>query len=651
VSRRLASLRRPWAKAASSTIVIFVRLCCYLIALVLCSQACGGAAKRTADSSPDAGLDATGPKRDGSTPPDGDGASLLDAGPGGDAANDTGVPTGPDEADRRLFDPFIDLPRIDLQVTPAAELSLRNMPTEYAPATFTFTDAQGKVGPLDVAVRRKGYAGSVRSFDQKFAFKIDINALTKGQKFFGLKKLSLNNMVQDSSAVHEWVTYQLFASQGVPAPRVGYVRVFVNGVQFGVYLSVEALDDNVYLKRNFPSTLVEYEGEYSQDLVVGTEAGFDEDAGDDPERIALKALTQALAAAPDDKVYEQVASYLHWPEVLAAMATETVLGHWDGYAVSRNNYAIHFDKDRRASLLPWGTDQTLSRELPYFEGEGLLLRRCLTDPACKADYVRALASIGEAAQDFVDKRGSQLMTLASRLAEELATDPRVESTPQEIPSHAAEVLAFLSKRASDIRALLVCRANPDADMDRDGRICVEDCDETDATRYRGAEELCGDGVDQDCSGLLDDGPCPACAPDSLPFGDYLFCRGEVDYAAARTECAAHGATLVKLESAAQSTALTTRARAFMGEASWWLGLDDIATESEWVWSDASPAGTADAISQVYDCDAAQTGDHYCNWADEQPDNVGDEDCAYVRSGGSWNDLNCSYTLPFICQVP
>lgn len=627
---------------------------CAVVLCLLSAQACGGSGKHKpdGDGNPeagpgaqnggggalDAGLDAAGP-------------DSPEAGSDPDAGAEGGV-TPPDEADLRLFDPFLPMPRIDITVTPAAEEGLRNTPTEYAPATFTFTDGQGSVGPLDVNVRRKGYAGSVRSFDEKFAFKVDINAVDKDQKFFGLKELNLNNMVQDPSALHEWASYALFGSQGVPAPRVGYVRVFVNGEQFGVYLAVEATDDKAYLKRSFPSTLVMYEGEFSQDLIVGTEDGLDEDAGDDPERTALKALTQAIADAPADQFYTQVAPYLHFPEVLAEMATEVVVGHWDGYATTRNNYFIHFDEERRASLLPWGTDQTFRREPPYFGGEGLLLQRCVADPACKADYVKALGKVGMAAKTFVDTRSTEVMELANKLADAFATDPRVEYAAAEVPNSAADMLAYLSKRSADVSALLTCLADPNADKDQDDHICVDDCDETNAARYVGAVEQCGNEVDEDCTGLLDDDPCPACASDDSLGSTYLFCRTEADYATAKTECGNRGATLVKLESAAQATALTMRAKDYLGtEQGYWLGLDDLTTEGEWVWSDASSLGTANAVSNVFDCDTAQTGDHYCNWGDEQPNDDGGEDCVSVRASGTWNDLSCSYAFPFICQVP
>ncbi|MSP54519.1 MAG: hypothetical protein EXR69_02775 [Myxococcales bacterium] len=48
------------------------------------------------------------------------------------------------------------------------------------------------------------------------------------------------------------------------------------------------------------------------------------------------------------------------------------------------------------------------------------------------------------------------------------------------------------------------------DVDGDGASCRDDCDDTDPDRAPGAEEICGDAVDQDCDGIPD--PCALLAP-------------------------------------------------------------------------------------------------------------------------------------------
>jgi hypothetical protein len=63
----------------------------------------------------------------------------------------------------------------------------------------------------------------------------------------------------------------------------------------------------------------------------------------------------------------------------------------------------------------------------------------------------------------------------------------------------------------------------DSDSDEDGSGALADCNDDDPTIFPGAEEVCGDGVDQDCSGQ--DLPCnPGTSPGVAP-GCEWSCRG------------------------------------------------------------------------------------------------------------------------------
>ncbi|MBN2800051.1 MAG: putative metal-binding motif-containing protein, partial [Deltaproteobacteria bacterium] len=57
-------------------------------------------------------------------------------------------------------------------------------------------------------------------------------------------------------------------------------------------------------------------------------------------------------------------------------------------------------------------------------------------------------------------------------------------------------------------SLLACRKEEPVDLDQDGTVAADDCDDLDASAHPGAEELC-DGVDNDCDGEIDNDPVDA----------------------------------------------------------------------------------------------------------------------------------------------
>jgi hypothetical protein len=85
-------------------------------------------------------------------------------------------------------------------------------------------------------------------------FKIDFGQYVPDQRFDGLRRLTLNNMVQDRSMIREHVAYQAYAWLGVPAPRHGYAELWVTPVFWPEFAEAhfdEALADFTRRDRRF----------------------------------------------------------------------------------------------------------------------------------------------------------------------------------------------------------------------------------------------------------------------------------------------------------------------------------------------------------------------------------------------------------------
>jgi hypothetical protein len=295
---------------------------------------------------------------------------------------------------------------IELTLPPESVANLEAEPGEYQPGTFAFRETDGTptgIGPVEttlpVKVKLKGKA-SFQPLTGKAAFKFKFG---KTERFRGLKKMTLNNMIEDPSMTHETLSYAAFRAAGVPASRTGFAYLRVNGEAFGVYLNVETLDE-VSLERLFGSfdktTQHLYEGEDGHDVKPGEAGAFEIDEGEETSRADLEALIEAVNSPGLEPWSTRVEATADLQEMTKMWAVEKYVGHWDGYSGKAgehqpNNYYLFSDPLGRFQMLPWGTDETWSFEHEVsFDGPGgVMFNFCLEDPTCAAMYREAVEEV------------------------------------------------------------------------------------------------------------------------------------------------------------------------------------------------------------------------------------------------------------------
>ena len=107
----------------------------------------------------------------------------------------------------------------------------------------------------NVGIRGKGNTSlsTVASMDSdRYSFKIEFDQYDSTKTYYGLDKLSLNNLIQDNTMMKDYLTYQMMNEFGVAAPLCSYVYITVNGEDWGLYLAVEAVEES-FLQRNYGS--------------------------------------------------------------------------------------------------------------------------------------------------------------------------------------------------------------------------------------------------------------------------------------------------------------------------------------------------------------------------------------------------------------
>jgi len=370
----------------------------------------------------------------------------------------------------------------DLTLSPEAIAALEAEPSEYVKGTFAMATTSGGPGgtetsltpaPVPVEARLKG-SGSFRPITGKAAFKLKFK---KAAPFLGLRKMTLNNMVQDESMAHEALTYLAFAAVEAPAPRSGYAYLRLNGEDVGLYADVETLD-KVALEKRF-GAFVEppqhlYEGEGGDDLLPGKAEAFEVDEGEEADRTDLEALIGAVEDSSGAPWSDQVGPFADLDEMSRMWALERYVAHWDGYAghfepgLRPNNYYLFSDPGGRFQMLPWGADQTwdLNLEVPHrivsFDGEGgVMFNRCLANEACFRAYWEALDEVTDAVEAM--EAGPFLAATAAMLApwqQQEREFGRAEATEAKVTAAVTETAAFIADRPAEAREWLAANEPP-----------------------------------------------------------------------------------------------------------------------------------------------------------------------------------------------
>lgn len=312
--------------------------------------------------------------------------------------------TGPLFDPARVIDVTIELPAADWDAlrmqTRATSDIFGSCPTGPHPSPFT-TFRATKVtvdGETlnDVGVRKKGFYGSLD--EDKPSLKIKSDEYVKGQKFFGLKSLTLNNAKQDPSLIKQCLAYGVFAKAGVPAPRCNFARVRVNGVNLGTYVNVESVN-KPFLRRHFTSDEGNlYEGAIS-DFRPNWTLTFDKKTNEnDPDRSDLDEVSDALQKS-DSTLLSALDPLVDVEQFLDYWAAEVLIGHSDSYSGLANNFFAYNDPDTgRFVFMPWGVDATfqnggvLNSEFASVAANGMLTRRLYLLPETRDRYIARLRS-------------------------------------------------------------------------------------------------------------------------------------------------------------------------------------------------------------------------------------------------------------------
>lgn len=308
----------------------------------------------------------------------------------------------------------------------------------------------------DVGLHLKGSAGSFRQIDDvKPAFTLSFNQFNTEQRFHGLRKIHLNNSVQDASYLNEMLAGEMFRAAGVPATRTAHAMVALNGRQLGLYVLKESFTKD-FLAQFFKKTNGNL---YDMDPGREITEKLKKDMGDGPDDWSdLKAVAEAAAEPDSSQRWERLDKALDLNSFVSFMVMEVMTCHWDGYCLGRNNFRIYSDRDsNKLMFFPHGTDQLFQNATSPIRPnmQGLAAQAVMRTSQGRRAYREKFATLFTNVFE-VAVLTNRVDTVVAQVSPALATFDKAASN--EFRSQANGVKERIVQRAGEIRKQL---ASPD----------------------------------------------------------------------------------------------------------------------------------------------------------------------------------------------
>ena len=240
---------------------------------------------------------------------------------------------------------------------------------EYSPCSVAIDGESFR----NVGIRAKGNTSltQVESYgNNRYSFKIEFDHYENSQSYYGLDKLSLNNIIQDNTYMKDYLSYQMMAEFGAVSPLCSYVYIRVNGEDWGLYLAVGGVEES-FLQRNYGADYGELYKPESQSF-----GGFGGSASSDVSLIytdddyssysnIFDNVKTDITSQDKDRLISSLESLNLCRDIDSTVDVENVIRYFvvhnfvcnfDSYTGSIiHNYYL-YEADGKLSMIPWDSN-------------------------------------------------------------------------------------------------------------------------------------------------------------------------------------------------------------------------------------------------------------------------------------------------------
>lgn len=370
--------------------------------------------------------------------------------------------------------------------------------TNYVPVRMQYEspDAMGNVTLDDVGMRLRG--SMVRDYNELAGFKLDFQVLAgppalEGKRRFGdLNRLNALSVESNPSHMIQCLSYKMLRDFGLPAPRCNHLKVYVNGVYYGLMEHAEQADNRGFLRRYFgDSSGSLYAASPSaaacgwRDSLAKLEYSGDTFTGPYPLAYQLVRATAADAeqnlipmmkcgdatATPDDAEFKAcISEWLDINQWLRQIAAESLMPTLESFIGFQRNYFLYFKPDTSAprggrfAVWSWDLDHAFQRQKcspaacnvttavsNLYRGTRPKLVTRLTS-VFKAEYCALMSAFLSSVY-----KPSQVDEMAAIVEPGIEGDPSV--TPEAWQTEVTAIRDYITQHAADMRAAVATACN------------------------------------------------------------------------------------------------------------------------------------------------------------------------------------------------